>query len=68
MNSVYSPPSRKIGVILKTSSCGIRPVITITITDVGLRGSTNSILKVNASRLNCPFVNHCCVVSNGIIE
>ncbi|XP_039753360.1 uncharacterized protein LOC120628805 [Pararge aegeria] len=31
-----------------------------------LRGSSNSILKMIASRLDCRYVNHCCAISNGL--
>ncbi|CAH2241228.1 jg3292 [Pararge aegeria aegeria] len=33
-----------------------------------LRSSSNSILKLIASRLDCVYVNHCCVVSNGMVQ
>lgn len=33
-----------------------------------VRASTNSILSMIASRLDCVYVNHCCAISNGIVQ
>ncbi|XP_047543324.1 uncharacterized protein LOC125075658 [Vanessa atalanta] len=33
-----------------------------------VRGSTNSILKLIASRLDCTYVGHCCAISNGMAQ
>ncbi|XP_059045228.1 uncharacterized protein LOC131841014 [Achroia grisella] len=33
-----------------------------------VRASTNSILSMIAGRLDCAYINHCCTISNGMVQ